>query len=339
MLNLSMKPTGWFQIGWSAEIAPGAVKPMRYFGHELVAFRGNSGELSVLDAHCLHMGAHLGYGGKVNGDCIACPYHGWEWSTEGQNTLIPGEERKIPRRLRRWHVVESHGLLFLWHDPADPAGAPRAGWDLPDVFAHPEFPADPADFYPCYPGAIVFKPNERIHPQLMTENAADTAHFRYTHHAPEDPVLLRFDVSTPVWHSEMGFLNKHTKEIALRLHARNAGVGLSFTIFDHKVLGRRLVLSCTPVDDETSDLRVSYFFQRDPASPETMPQHVLELAAQTEGLFEEDARMWRHQRFRQQPIFARRDVVGYKALREWCEQFYEADGQPVGPMQVMEDLR
>ncbi|MCY1526155.1 hypothetical protein D9M68_611600 [compost metagenome] len=183
----------------------------------------------------------------------------------------------------------------------------------------------------------MFKPNERIHPQLMTENAADTAHFRFTHHAPEDPVLLHFDTSTPVWKSEMGFLNKHTKEIALRLHARNAGVGLSFTIFQHKALGRRLVLSCTPVDDDSSDLRVSYYFPRDPASPEVMPEHVREQARQTEELFEEDARMWRHQRFRQQPIFAKRDVAGYRALRQWCAQFYEARGYPQGPLKVMED--
>lgn len=126
MLNLSMKPTGWFQIGWSGEIPPGGVKPMKYFGHDMVAFRTDEGELSVLDAHCPHMGAHLGYGGKVNGKCIACPYHGWEWGTEGQNTLIPGEERKIPKKMRKFHVLERHGIIFLWHDPS--CGAPaRAG--------------------------------------------------------------------------------------------------------------------------------------------------------------------------------------------------------------------
>ena len=47
MLNLSMKPTGWFQIGWSAEIRPGQAVPMRYFGKDLVAFRSGSGVLSV----------------------------------------------------------------------------------------------------------------------------------------------------------------------------------------------------------------------------------------------------------------------------------------------------
>jgi hypothetical protein len=31
------KPTGWFMIGWSAEFHAAAVRPLRYFGEDLVA--------------------------------------------------------------------------------------------------------------------------------------------------------------------------------------------------------------------------------------------------------------------------------------------------------------
>jgi 3-ketosteroid 9alpha-monooxygenase subunit A len=40
---LSMKPTGWFQVAWSAEIGVGEVHRMTYFGREMVAWRGESG--------------------------------------------------------------------------------------------------------------------------------------------------------------------------------------------------------------------------------------------------------------------------------------------------------
>ncbi|HDZ57826.1 MAG TPA: Rieske (2Fe-2S) protein [Pseudomonas xinjiangensis] len=333
MLNLSMKPTGWFQIGWSQEIPSGSVKPLKYFGHDLVAFRSDDGELAVLDAHCHHLGAHLGHGGKVKGDCVACPYHGWQWNTRGENALIPYQDQPVRKKLRKWDIVEQHGIIFMWHDPA--GGPPREGW-LPDVFDHPEKPANPGDYYPCYPDAVVFAPNERIHPQLMTENAADTMHFRFAHNAPEDPVLLSFDTDGPIWEAKTGFRSKATKEVAMVLYARNAGVGLNMSIFDHPVLARRLVLTCTPVDDDTSDLRVSYFFQRDARSPEVMPEHVREMARQTRTLFEEDAVIWRHQKFVQRPIFAKADVAGYSALRNWCAQFYEATGVPQGPMKVLD---
>jgi phenylpropionate dioxygenase-like ring-hydroxylating dioxygenase large terminal subunit len=55
-------------IGWSEEFVPGTVKAMKYLGSDLVAYRTYDGRLSVLDAYCPHMGAHLGYGGCVDGE-------------------------------------------------------------------------------------------------------------------------------------------------------------------------------------------------------------------------------------------------------------------------------
>lgn len=98
-LPFSMKPVGWFQIGWSAEIPSGAVKPLKYFNQDLVAFRTENGQLAVLDAHCHHLGAHIGFGGKVKGNCVACPYHGWEWATDGRNVRIPYQDRPVNKRL------------------------------------------------------------------------------------------------------------------------------------------------------------------------------------------------------------------------------------------------
>ncbi|MDE1145100.1 MAG: Rieske 2Fe-2S domain-containing protein [Azospirillaceae bacterium] len=323
MLKLSMKPTGWFHIGWSAEIPPGGVKPLRYFGQDLVAFRTEQGTLAVIDAHCRHLGAHLGYGGKVKKGCVVCPYHGWAWDAEGRNAHIPYQDTPTGAKLSTRSVIERHGLIFLWHDPA--GGGPREGWDVPDVFADfPEVPGQEQDYYPCYPLAIVDKPGEPIHPQLIQENAADSMHFRHTHGAPEDPELLWFETPGTRWRSKMGFKSPKTKEVALTLHTLNAGVGLSFATFDGARQHYRLILTATPVDDTTSDLRVSYFLPRDPTSPEVMPAAQRAFARHTIELFEEDARIWRHQIFIQRPVFARQDIAGYTALRRWCQQFYEA---------------
>ena len=37
-------PSGWFCIAESGELAPGSVRTLRYFGRDLVAFRGEAGE-------------------------------------------------------------------------------------------------------------------------------------------------------------------------------------------------------------------------------------------------------------------------------------------------------
>ena len=48
----SMRPTGWFQVAWSADLEVGDVMPLHYFGEDLVAFRDLDGAVRVLDAHC-----------------------------------------------------------------------------------------------------------------------------------------------------------------------------------------------------------------------------------------------------------------------------------------------
>jgi len=336
MLKLSMKPTGWFQIGWSAEIPPRGVKPMKYFGEDMVAFRTASGKLVVMDAHCRHLGAHLGYGGKVKGDCIVCPYHGWEWNADGSNSLVPYQDTPTRATMRKRHVIERHGIIFMWHDPDH--GAPREGWELPDLFSSiPQAIADEKDFYPCYPHAIVDKPDEPIHPQMVIENAPDTAHFHFTHGTPECPELLWFDTSDGTWRSEMGFRSPKTGQVSLSLYTLAPCISLSFTVFAGKSINYRLILTATPVDETKSHFRVNYFFPRDPTSPDVMPEDVRRFARETVRLFEEDARMWRHQVFVQRPVFAKQDIAGYTALRKWSERFYEAPAGP-SPMRSVETL-
>ena len=112
------KPTGWFAVGVSRRVPRRRGRPLKYFGQDLVAYRTEEGELHVLDAHCLHLGAHLGHHGKVSGDCVECPYHGWGWGPDGENKYIPYEDKpNVSKRLRAWPVDERHEWVFVWHDP------------------------------------------------------------------------------------------------------------------------------------------------------------------------------------------------------------------------------
>ena len=127
--------------------APAGVKPLRYFGRDLVLYRGDSGAVHVFDAFCGHLGAHLGYGGRVCGDDIQCPFHGWRWDCDGQNVEIPySTQVNRSRRLNRWVVREGSGTIFLWHDPTGrrsvlrPPGHSRGGKRrlLPGLAGHRE---------------------------------------------------------------------------------------------------------------------------------------------------------------------------------------------------------
>jgi cholesterol 7-desaturase len=84
-------PNGWFMIAESSEIVAGVATSINCLGENFVVYRSNKdGKVFVLDAFCPHMGANLGVGGIVRGDCIECPFHQWRFSGEdGRCTEVP----------------------------------------------------------------------------------------------------------------------------------------------------------------------------------------------------------------------------------------------------------
>ena len=86
-------PMGWYSAGYSHEFETGQVAERRFVGRDLVVWREADGTPHVVDAYCPHLGAHLGYGGCVEGDRIVCPFHHWAFDGDGTNVDIPYAER------------------------------------------------------------------------------------------------------------------------------------------------------------------------------------------------------------------------------------------------------
>jgi len=64
-------------------------------GEHFAVFRSQSGKVSVLDAYCPHMGGNLAVGGRVKGECLECPFHGWVFDNDGMCVGIPYAEKGI----------------------------------------------------------------------------------------------------------------------------------------------------------------------------------------------------------------------------------------------------
>ena len=58
----------------------------KFAGQDIIVFRTESGKACVIDAYCPHMGAHFGHGGCVIEEGIKCPFHGFEFNTDGKCT-------------------------------------------------------------------------------------------------------------------------------------------------------------------------------------------------------------------------------------------------------------
>src|SRR5688572_9753260 len=91
-------PRGWFAVAFSSDVPAQGVVAMRYFGRDLIAYRGTSGRAFVTEAYCPHLGAHLAHGGVVEGETIRCPFHGWKF--EGGKCVGVPYTDKIPPKAR-----------------------------------------------------------------------------------------------------------------------------------------------------------------------------------------------------------------------------------------------
>lgn len=93
-------------------------RPLRVLvgGTPLVLFR-TDGDVRCLSDICPHRSAPLS-GGRVVGNSIECPYHGWRFEGSGQCSAIPGLPGKVPRLVApSFSVMERDGLIFVSRQP------------------------------------------------------------------------------------------------------------------------------------------------------------------------------------------------------------------------------
>jgi phenylpropionate dioxygenase-like ring-hydroxylating dioxygenase large terminal subunit len=310
-------PTGWFQVAWSAELAAGEVRPMRYFGRDLVAYRGESGQVHVLDAHCAHLGAHLGYGGEVAGDDIICPFHHWRWSCEGCTVDIPYSARKTQaKRIGVWHVRELEPHVYVWHDAA---GRPPT-WE-PEKLQLP-FPLD--DYHPVWPNGSRRFAGVAMQPQLLIENLPDIFHFRYVHGTERVPAFEEFSTEGHRIFSRQRFtepLDVPPEEISPTAAQGEFDVhvqGLGILLTNIAGMGDVSQSACvTPVDAERSDFHFTVFVPR--AIREAQLEAIYRLQFK---LVTEDFPIWEHLAYQARPPFVPEEAEPYLAVRRWVPQFH-----------------
>jgi 3-ketosteroid 9alpha-monooxygenase subunit A len=320
---LSMKPTGWFQVAWSDEIAVGDVHTMKYFGEDMVAWRSESGQVTVMNAYCEHLGAHLGFGGKVVGEVIQCPFHGWQWNSEGRNVCIPYESRpNRGRRITTYPVAERNASIYVWHDTEgrDPF------FDAPDVFASFSDGSSVADYYPQQ---RLFEQGHQMHPQYVLENGVDFAHFKYVHDTPINPIFTRHDFAEPTSYVDFtitfeGDDQQSINDVRSGVEAINGGLGIAVTK-SWGMIDNRTISAITPVDDSTSDVRFMVYIGKPnhtPSDPERAARKAAEFGEEVIRQFKQDIHIWSHQRYSDPPALSTSEYEGFTAIRKWAMQFY-----------------
>lgn len=138
-------------------------------GEALAVFLTESGKPAVIADRCAHRGASLSMG-KVAGDSVQCPYHGWEWGEDGACARIPSlpDQSQIPPRARipAFPAREQWGLV--WTVLEEPLGG------LPTL---PWFDAGTWTWGHGTPFELP------VSFGIMIENFRDVSHFAFVHQA------------------------------------------------------------------------------------------------------------------------------------------------------------
>jgi len=301
-------PFGWYQVAFPGDLAPGEVTAVEYWSRELVLWRDTAGAFHLQDAFCPHLGAHLAYGGSVDGDLLTCPFHGWKFDGAGACTNIPYSQRTNRKaRVRTYPTVERNGLVLAWYHPFE---APPQ-WEIPVI----EEIGDPAwsDFYAS---SYVI----RTIPQEMSENGADPAHFRFVHGTDTVAEVEEYNTDGPcsVMLSKQTYVTPRGVTEG-RIDVYNYGPGFSKVWFSG-IVDAVNIATTTPIDENTTQVRFNFIVRK--LDDERLTSTVADaFVNEINKQVQEDREIWEHKTFLPSPALADTDGPILK-FRKWYSQFY-----------------
>jgi phenylpropionate dioxygenase-like ring-hydroxylating dioxygenase large terminal subunit len=107
----------WYVILNSNEVKKDKITSVKRMGENLIAWRDNSGQLTIMEDKCPHRGVALRLANKRS-DCIICPFHGFEYDLSGTCKYVPANGRKSnpPNALhvKTYPTQEEHGFVYIW---------------------------------------------------------------------------------------------------------------------------------------------------------------------------------------------------------------------------------
>lgn len=245
----------WWPLAHSREAT---AKPVRITAlqQEFVLVRLPGGIAQVLSDLCVHRGGALS-DGWLAGDCLVCPYHGWQFKADGACVKIPANAAGVPvprkARVDSYPTTERNGMVWAYLG------------DLPEAERPPLPMIEATEDAPLASGIIQYK----------APYAYVIAHFARLEHAALAPghalagqarVSTSSAAVTGAWHASakgrlgmpkristalLGLLKREEKQAdadaICAVHAPSLTV--------HSIGSARLVMSHSPVDEITTETR------------------------------------------------------------------------------------
>ncbi len=112
----------WYAVLDSKEVPKGKIVGVKRLGQKLAFWRKNNGQIACIIDKCCHRGASISKG-KIVSERAQCPFHGFEYDSDGRVKVIPanGRTAQVPERFRvdAYPVKEKYGFIWVfWGIPS-----------------------------------------------------------------------------------------------------------------------------------------------------------------------------------------------------------------------------
>uniref|UniRef100_A0A6C0B8R1 Rieske domain-containing protein n=1 Tax=viral metagenome TaxID=1070528 RepID=A0A6C0B8R1_9ZZZZ len=164
----------WYVIARSDEILSDKPYPVQIWDNKYVVWKSESGEYSALDDACAHKGASLSAGKVCNGN-VVCPYHGYEFNTNGTLVNVPGIcFRPSPvYNLNKYNIVERGGWLYLNTMTTNVLQDNSSFTSDANIYVEPEIDMD------C--SVVHLDMEYKCYSRILSENSLDIMHIAFVH--------------------------------------------------------------------------------------------------------------------------------------------------------------
>ena len=104
----------WYVIGTPGDFVANKPKKVTVWSKNYVVWKNIDGKYNCLDDVCSHKGASLS-GGKIHNNCAVCPYHGYEFNSNGTLVKVPGLNFQSSPiyDVSKYSIVEKNGWVYL----------------------------------------------------------------------------------------------------------------------------------------------------------------------------------------------------------------------------------
>ena len=244
-------PRGWFWIEFSENLPKGKLIGKRWMGEDIVAWRGDEGQVCVANAICPHLGAKLSpqHGGQLRDGKLVCPFHGFKYDSSGICVGTQHGPTKSKVSLHRYPVIEKHGVVMAYWDPE----GKQPDWEMPEL---------PQEGWSSW---VHEAARIRTHPQEPAENGVDVDHLSVVHSYFDVSGGQTVKVDGPFLENKFNLSRRirilgpmqFTADINATVTIFGLGCSLIATRMEELDLSMRQLAMCAPIDGEYLDFVMS----------------------------------------------------------------------------------